>query len=63
MTKQTLVGILITIVVVVLSNSLFVIRETQRGVLLKFGGLGWEASTEGGGTRLACHRNGCVGKP
>ena len=37
MTKQTLVGILITIVVVVLSNSLFVIRETQRGVLLKFG--------------------------
>ena len=37
MTKQTLAGILITIVVVVLSNSLFVIRETQRGVLLKFG--------------------------
>jgi len=37
MTKQTLVGILVAVVVVVLSNSLYVIRETQRGVLLKFG--------------------------
>ena len=37
MTRQTLVGILIAIIVVVLSNSLYVIRETQRGVLLKFG--------------------------
>ena len=37
MTKQTLVGVLIAIVLVVLSNSLYVIRETQRGVLLKFG--------------------------
>ena len=37
MTRQTLVGILIAIVLVVLSNSLYVIRETQRGVLLKFG--------------------------
>ena len=35
MTRQTLVGILIAIVLVVLSNSLYVIRETQRGVLLK----------------------------
>jgi len=31
MTKQTLVGILVAVVVVVLSNSLYVIRETQRG--------------------------------
>ena len=37
MTKQTLVGIVIAILLVVLSNSLYVIRETQRGVLLKFG--------------------------
>ena len=37
MTRQTLIGVLITIVLVVLSNSLYVIRETQRGVLLKFG--------------------------
>ena len=37
MTKQSFVGILIAIIVVVLSNSLYVIRETQRGVLLKFG--------------------------
>ena len=37
MTRQTLVGVLIAIVLVVLSNSLYVIRETQRGVLLKFG--------------------------
>jgi membrane protease subunit HflC len=37
MTRQTLVGIVIAVVLVVLSNSLYVIRETQRGVLLKFG--------------------------
>ena len=37
MTRQTLIGVLIAIVLVVLSNSLYVIRETQRGVLLKFG--------------------------
>jgi membrane protease subunit HflC len=37
MTRQTLVGVVIAIVLVVLSNSLYVIRETQRGVLLKFG--------------------------
>ena len=37
MTKQSFVGVLVAIIVVVLSNSLYVIRETQRGVLLKFG--------------------------
>ena len=37
MTRQTLIGVLIAIVLVVLSNSLYVVRETQRGVLLKFG--------------------------
>ena len=37
MTKQSFVGILVAIIIVVLSNSLYVIRETQRGVLLKFG--------------------------
>ena len=37
MTRQTLLGVVIAIMLVVLSNSLYVIRETQRGVLLKFG--------------------------
>ena len=37
MTKQSFVGVLVAIMVVVLSNSLYVIRETQRSVLLKFG--------------------------
>ena len=37
MTRQTFLGLIVGILVVVLSNSLYVIRETQRGVLLKFG--------------------------
>ena len=37
MTRQTLLGLIVGILVVVLSNSLYVLRETQRGVLLKFG--------------------------
>ena len=37
MSKQTLVGLLLAIVLVTLSNSVYVIRETERGVLLKFG--------------------------
>jgi len=37
MSKQTLAGILLAIVLVTLSNSVYVIRETERGVLLKFG--------------------------
>ena len=37
MSKQTLAGLLLAIVLVTLSNSVYVIRETERGVLLKFG--------------------------
>ena len=37
MTRQTFLGLIVGILAVVLSNSLYVIRETQRGVLLKFG--------------------------
>ena len=37
MTRQTFLGVVVAIALVVLSNSLYVIRETQRGVLLKFG--------------------------
>ena len=37
MTRQTFLGVIVAILLVVLSNSLYVIRETQRGVLLKFG--------------------------
>ena len=37
MSKQTLAGLLVAIVLVTLSNSIYVIRETERGVLLKFG--------------------------
>ena len=35
--KQLWGGILIALVVIVASNSLYVVKETQRGVLLKFG--------------------------
>ena len=35
--KQLWGGILLALVIVVLSNSLYVVKETQRGVLLKFG--------------------------
>ena len=35
--KQLLGGILLALVVIVASNSLYVVKETQRGVLLKFG--------------------------
>ena len=37
MTRQTFLGVIVAILLVVLSNSLYVIRETERGVLLKFG--------------------------
>ena len=37
MSKQTLAGLLLAIALVTLSNSVYVIRETERGVLLKFG--------------------------
>ena len=37
MTRQTLLGVIVPVVLVVPSNSLYVIRETQGGVLLKFG--------------------------
>ena len=33
MSKQTLAGLLLAIVLVTLSNSVYVIRETERGVL------------------------------
>jgi len=35
--KQLWGGILLALVIIVLSNSLYVVKETQRGVLLKFG--------------------------
>ena len=35
--KQMWVGLLTALVVVLLSNSLYVVKETERGVLLKFG--------------------------
>ena len=35
--KQLWGGILLALVVIVASNSLYVVKETQRGVLLKFG--------------------------
>ena len=35
--KQMWVGLLVALIVIVASNSLFVIRETERAVLLKFG--------------------------
>lgn len=35
--KQLWVGLLVALIVIVASNSLFVIRETERAVLLKFG--------------------------
>ena len=35
--RQMWLGLLLTLVVIVLSNSLYVVKETQRGVLLKFG--------------------------
>ena len=35
--KQLWGGILLALAIVVLSNSLYVVKETQRGVLLKFG--------------------------
>lgn len=35
--KQLLAGILLAIVFIVASNSMYVVRETERGVLLKFG--------------------------
>ena len=37
MSRQNLIGTVLFLTFVVLSNSLFVISETQRGVLLKFG--------------------------
>ena len=35
--KQLWIGILTALILIVASNSLYVIRETERGVLLKFG--------------------------
>lgn len=35
--RQMWVGLLLALAVIVLSNSLYVVKETQRGVLLKFG--------------------------
>ena len=35
--RQLWLGILVAVIVVVASNSIYVIRETERGVLLKFG--------------------------
>lgn len=35
--KQMLLGLLVSLVVMVGSNAIFVVRETERGVLLKFG--------------------------
>ncbi len=35
--RQMWFGLLLTLVVITLSNSLYVVKETQRGVLLKFG--------------------------
>ena len=37
MSRQNLIGTVLFLAFVVLSNSVFVISETQRGVLLKFG--------------------------
>jgi membrane protease subunit HflC len=35
--KQMWVGLLATVLLIIGSNSIYVIRETERGVLLKFG--------------------------
>jgi len=35
--KQLWAGLLVTVLVLVGSNAIFVVRETERGVLLKFG--------------------------
>jgi len=35
--KQVWAGLLVALVIIVASNSLFVVKETERGVLLKFG--------------------------
>ena len=37
MSKQNLLGTIVFLGFVVLSNSVFIVSETQRGVLLKFG--------------------------